>query len=281
MAILHGSWLLQPQTSSLAQPSGVQASCFLIWGEAWRRVEPQAEDTQRDTMLPHPFVITAAELIEGLRSLHHSRQINWAVSDVPLEARHTTATKTKSARSKAQSATQTLEAATLSQAANARWQSVALALPTYPVEAGETEEAMQTSPSRAIAIPQHSAAPSHSPDENAAPTLQVWQIQGVCLKPLEAIQFLQSLPLSSVSEESWLSGDLRFWSHVARWHLDLLARSKFLPILERSDEVAIARWQTLLDSAADQARLEHFSRQMPAVCRAYQPSSTEPIEAAL
>ncbi|MBD2071517.1 DEAD/DEAH box helicase [Leptolyngbya sp. FACHB-671] len=282
MAILHGSWLLQPQTSS-SQSSGLQASCFLIWGETWRRVESQAEEAQPNAVLPHPFVMTAAELVDWLRSLHQSRQINWAVSDVPLvEAGRTTQTKAKSSRSKSQTATQ-IEATALSEAATARLQSVAFALPTYQIRLDEAEEAMRSSsPVGVIAIPQHSAAQSASPDENAVPTSQFWQVQGICLKPLEAIQFLQSLPLSSVSEESWLSGDLRFWSHVARWHLDLLARSKFLPILERVDEVAVARWQALLDSAADQSRLEHFSRQMPAACRAYQPlDSTESVEAAV
>jgi len=52
--------------------------------------------------------------------------------------------------------------------------------------------------------------------------------------------------------------------------LDLLARSKFLPGLKQPDGVPIAYWQPLLDSAVDQARMEHFARQMPAACRTYQ-----------
>jgi SNF2 family DNA or RNA helicase len=282
MAILHGSWLLQPQGSSLTQSSGLPVSCFFLWGETWRRVESQASESQTTTMLPHPFVMTAAELTDLLRSLHQSRQINWAVPDLLLEEVGRTTPPKATARSKAKSAAQTLETTALSEAANPRWQSVAFALPTHQVRVDETEEAMRSSsPFGLVAIPQHSAAQSTLPDENTVAP-QFWQIQGICLKPLEAIQFLQSLPLSSVSEESWLSGDLRFWSHVARWHLDLLSRSKFLPVLERSEGAAVARWQALLDSASDQSRLEHFSRQMPAICRAYQPpDSAEPVEAAI
>jgi SNF2 family DNA or RNA helicase len=65
-----------------------------------------------------------------------------------------------------------------------------------------------------------------------------------------------------------MGGDLRFWSHVARWSLDLMARSKFLP--------GVDRWEVLLDSATDQARLRQFIKQMPSGCRTYQEETIEP-----
>ncbi len=96
-----------------------------------------------------------------------------------------------------------------------------------------------------------------------------WQIEGICLEPLEAIKFLQSIPLGKITE-SFIGADLRFWSHVARWSLDLLARCKFLPSIEQtSNQEFIATWQPLLDSSIDQTRLKSFTLQMPLVCRTY------------
>ena len=102
--------------------------------------------------------------------------------------------------------------------------------------------------------------------------LYPWQITGICLNPRQAFQFLQSLPLNTViTSDSDLGEDLRFWSHIARWSLDLLARSKFLPgLIKQSDQTIISQWQPLLDSAIDQARLLRFAQQMPRVCRVYQ-----------
>nr|MDJ0517153.1 SNF2 helicase-associated domain-containing protein [Trichodesmium sp. MO_231.B1] len=99
--------------------------------------------------------------------------------------------------------------------------------------------------------------------------LYPWQIEGICLEPLEAIKFLQSIPLGKITE-SFIGSDLRFWSHVARWSLDLLARCKFLPSIEQiSDQEFIAIWQPLLDSSIDKTRLQNFTLQMPLVCRTY------------
>ena len=101
-------------------------------------------------------------------------------------------------------------------------------------------------------------------------------MQGLWLTAIEALQFLQSLPLSSVldDENSWLGDDLRFWSHLARWQLDLSARAKFLPILENG----VVQWQVLLDSAVDQAHFDRFCRQIPGACRAYGQTAEQDLE---
>lgn len=102
--------------------------------------------------------------------------------------------------------------------------------------------------------------------------LYPWQITGISLNPKQAFQFLQFLPLNTViTSDSDLGEDLRFWSHIARWSLDLLARSKFLPgLIQQSDQTIISQWQPLLDSAIDQTRLLRFAQQMPRVCQVYQ-----------
>ena len=99
-----------------------------------------------------------------------------------------------------------------------------------------------------------------------------WQVTGVSFSPLAAIKFLSTLPLGSFERQnSYLSSDLRFWSQIYRWSLDLLARRKFLPrLLFNSDEEPRGIWHVLLDSTLDKARLGKFTRLMPSVCLADQ-----------
>jgi SNF2 family DNA or RNA helicase len=288
MAILHGSWILQPHNQISGSPAADSGSddehaYFLIWGETWRSIEPikvnsieaaAGEQSEVNLPVPHPFAMTAAELIEFLRSLHQSHQLSWAVAEFPLEA-PTAASAAKPSRQR--SSTPTLEVVSPSpDLASPRWQSLGFTLPTYQI----TPDAVDapTDASSIALVPQHSAAAGLPQLDGLEMTssvlsLRTWQVEGVRLTPQEAIQVLQSLPLSSVQNEafSWLGSDLRFWSHVARWNLDLLARAKFLPALEleQQNHSGIARWQVLVDSAVDQARLEYFARQMPGSCRTY------------
>ncbi len=106
--------------------------------------------------------------------------------------------------------------------------------------------------------------------------LYPWQITGISLTPQQTFQFLQHLPLNLLeTTQSNLGADLRFWSHIHRWSLDLLARGKFLPTLEHySDQTVQSHWQPLLDSAVDQARLLQFAQKMPLVCRMYQTATS-------
>ncbi len=128
--------------------------------------------------------------------------------------------------------------------------------------------------------PCYSTAPDE--DEDAELLLYPWQVEGLCVSSTDALTWLNSLPLGVNPHQDSLGGDLRFWSHIARWSLDLLARAKFLPRLEQTPEGVVAYWQPLLDSSIDQARLEHFVQQMPTVCRCYQPSEQiSPVAVAL
>jgi SNF2 family DNA or RNA helicase len=261
MAILHGSWIHQSQGETSTPPleRSPWGGYFLVWGETWRRIEPiELAETELDAGLPpqHPFAMTATELADWLQTLHQSQQLSWTVPEL-REAAPVTAGR---ARQRRRSATQEPP-----QFDPARCQTVTCALPTYSLN--QTEDFVTF-------LPQHSAAEVLSDLDavqtaTAALQLQPWQIPGARLTTLEAIQLLQSLPLSSVQDDrfSWIGADLRFWSHVTRWRLDLLARSKFLPRLQpQPDGTRIACWQVLLDSASDQARLEQFSRQMPRIC---------------
>ncbi|HEY9629516.1 MAG TPA: DEAD/DEAH box helicase [Coleofasciculaceae cyanobacterium] len=255
MAILHGSWISQPQdqrvtpAAKAGEPS--DRPVFFVWGEIWRRVEPlELENSEPHLFAPHPFAMTAEELRDWLRSLHTSQQINWTVAEFSLAA---------AAPGKSRKRGATL-AADPPLERSPRWQSLTFTAPTYRIVAADAD--------RAAFVPRHSAA--EAVEEELL--LHSWQVQGIWLTAAETLALLQSLPLSSVQDETsaWMGADLRFWSHVARWQLDLLARTKFLPQLTRPTEAeAIAQWQVLMDSATDRARLEQFAQQMPGACRAY------------
>ncbi|MBE9065167.1 DEAD/DEAH box helicase [Leptolyngbya cf. ectocarpi LEGE 11479] len=131
----------------------------------------------------------------------------------------------------------------------ARWREYVVALPTVLTEKS--------------VCPQLSGQP-HVADV----VLYPWRVSGVMLPTAVALNLLTGLPLGS--EASVVGGDLRYWSHMARWSLDLMARGKFVPAVSADRGGAIATWQLLLNSAVDQARLRQFSDRMPLVCQLYQ-----------
>ncbi|MBD2195171.1 MULTISPECIES: DEAD/DEAH box helicase [Calothrix] len=210
-----------------------QNNCLFIWGETWRSAQVNADIS--DAEIPsHPLAMTAQELSEWLssRNLKIANFIQQPqVAVTAGRKRQSTAVKEVPLPSQAQ----------------------IIALPTQ--------------------ISVNSISPIHSAVESidSQPYLHPWKVEGFCLQPSVAIKFLASLPLSNISgKDAFISGDLRFWSQVARWSLDLISRSKFLPIIQRETDKLIASWQVLLDSAVDGTRLEKFSQLMPLGCRTYQ-----------
>ncbi|MEG4405980.1 DEAD/DEAH box helicase [Microcoleus sp. MON2_D5] len=238
MAILHGSWLLDNEKS-----------CLFIWGETWRKLG--AIDTTAGINIQHPLAMTEAEFKTFLNSLQQSGKLDW---QLPETAENQPEKSKKTRRSpKTQNAEITAPNSSIQREIRA------IALPT------------QISESNANLMPQHSAAALEEPAKTEDLYLYPWQVEGLCLNPQAAFVFLQSLPLNSTEPDSFVGSDLRFWSHIARWSLDLLARCKFLPGLEKqSDGSAIAKWQPLLDSSTDTLRLATFVKQMPTACRTYQ-----------
>ena len=239
MAILHGSWLVENEKS-----------CLFIWGETWRKIGA-IETIESGINLPHPLAMTESEFKTFLNSLQQSGKLNWQLpetAETPPE---------KSKKTRRSPKTQNAEIPTPDSSIQKEIR--AIALPT------------QISESNATLMPQHSAAALEEPAKTEEIYLYPWQVEGFCLNPQAAFVFLQSLPLNSTEPDSFVGSDLRFWSHIARWSLDLLARCKFLPGLEKQpDGSAIATWQPLLDSSTDTLRLATFVKQMPTACRTYQ-----------
>ncbi|WP_414578585.1 DEAD/DEAH box helicase [Anabaena sp. CCY 9402-a] len=212
-----------------------QENYLFIWGETWR--SPRVNVNLSELAL-NPLAMTAVELGEWLSAE------NMSIADFITQLEKKPSTK-----------------ATSSKKINLPIHSQKVNLPTYILEI-TTEETVLMSPL-------HSGALASEMDSQKY--LQPWRIEGFCLNPIQAIKFLTSLPLNIVNgEDTFLGGDLRFWSQVARWSLDLISRSKFLPIIQRqANENFDAKWQVLLDSAIDGTRLEKLATKMPLVCRTY------------
>ena len=215
---------------------------LFVWGETWRTMT-SVETGSSDEASSHPFAMTQAEVTSFLRS--HSLSIGKF-----LEA---SGGDRKGSR------------AGVSESKPHRWQTQVLALPT---QASSTSEP---------AYPVLSVKSMQGSTDAPPLVLQLWKVEGFCLESLEAVKFLQALPLGSFkASDAYVGGELRFWSQVMRWSLDLLSRCKFLPGLYRQlNGDVVARWQPLLDSAVDQARLEKFTQLMPSACRTYQGMGNE------
>ncbi|MFB8792093.1 MAG: DEAD/DEAH box helicase [Potamolinea sp.] len=214
---------------------------LFIWGETWRTMASVGV-SKSIGISSHPFAMTQAELTSFLRS-HNLSLGNFL--------------ETSGSSGKAKRSTQ--------ESKQHRWISQIISLPT------------QASVNNEPAYPLLSFKMPSPGTDSPALELQSWQVEGFSLAPLEAVKFLKALPLGSFkASDAYVGSELRFWSQVMRWSLDLLNRCKFLPgIYRQNNGHVVARWQPLLDSALDQARLEKFTQVMPSACRAYQALENE------
>jgi len=231
MAILHGSWL-----------SNNGNGCLFIWAETWRSLKPNSISCELTNVPPYPLAMTPESLKQWLDSQHP------ILANCIFPPQKVAKSQTKKGG--------------LSNGNSPPTHAQVIGLPTLinPEKKGENLSI----------IPVYASAVDGN--QESLQYLQPWQVEGFVLQPLLAFRFLSCLPLHIAhGEDSFLGGDLRFWSQIARWSLDLISRSKFLPVIERQlDNSSIARWQALLDSAVDSSRLERFARLMPLSCRTYQ-----------
>ena len=103
--------------------------------------------------------------------------------------------------------------------------------------------------------------------------LYLWEVKGFKLTPAQAIELLQITSINSLQANTqYLAGDIRYWSHVYRWTLDLIVRQKFLPGIEvKTGKKAFSKavWQPIIDSEVDRVRLARFTQTIPEACLAY------------
>lgn len=93
-----------------------------------------------------------------------------------------------------------------------------------------------------------------------------WQVQGLAVEPAAATTWLAKLPLSGQHPD--LADELRWWSHLERWALSLIARGRWLPKVELSKGDGYphrARWVPLLNREDDRRRLEDLATRLPLI----------------
>lgn len=110
--------------------------------------------------------------------------------------------------------------------------------------------------------------------------LRPWQVTGLTLDPFHTLAFLSrftnqrliELPSStSLFRHARLGNDLLFWSHAAKFVLELLAGQHFLPGLIPDNSGRFwAAWQPFLLEGSLRERLEYLVSLMPPICRAYE-----------
>ena len=93
-----------------------------------------------------------------------------------------------------------------------------------------------------------------------------WQVQGLAIEPACTTAWLSQLPLSGDHPE--LGDEIRWWSHLQRWALSLIARGRWLPQIELSKGEGYphrARWVPILNREDDRRKLEELAKGLPLI----------------
>jgi SNF2 family DNA or RNA helicase len=252
MATLHGNWLPDLQR-------------FFVWGETWKKAEaaelPALQDDAMPSPAKQPYQLAQSALSEVFQK-GEEFDLTWMQAQMSAKGEKTgEKTGAKGAKTLGKASEKAAKETSDRKAKKAdSWQSRTVVLPTKFSQAGllpvlSTEDQTILDPADAEAI--------------TAVALHPWQVSGVLIDPLVAIKLLSALPLGHSEANAFVGDDLRYWSHLSRWCLDLLARGKFVPVVNADKRGAIAIWQLLLDSALDQARLKEFCDRLPLICRSY------------
>jgi SNF2 family DNA or RNA helicase len=128
------------------------------------------------------------------------------------------------------------------------------------------------------------------PDRGRA-RVKPWLVSGVYADLEIALRVLADVPLHATAigpeisaDDVVLGGDLRFWSHVAKFALELAARQRFVPTLTLTDpppdpEHPITRskgyayWVPVLDDPTEHERLVALAAALPASAMAIAPAA--------
>ncbi len=109
--------------------------------------------------------------------------------------------------------------------------------------------------------------------------LAAWQVTGLALSPMAALACLahlnngaseKSAATATIYHRLRLGKDMLYWSHVAKFALELLINQHYLPALySHADGYLIAAWQPFVSDERLQERFDHLVQMMPPVCRSY------------
>lgn len=99
--------------------------------------------------------------------------------------------------------------------------------------------------------------------------LGAWKVTGLALDVLTALDLLIALPGTPGNQHSRQWGDdLHYWSAVAKFGLETLARQAYLPGLTEHEGHYRALWLPVWDAPSDRARLKVLTEALPPVARA-------------
>jgi len=122
------------------------------------------------------------------------------------------------------------------------------------------------------------ASPELIWDEEGNPTedkveLLPWNIKGSCISLRNAILMLFSISQIWKEQNNVLIGaDLRFWSKVSKFVMELLSKQRFIPSLvrtENNNEEIFVRWQHVLENQDESSRISMLLDAMPPICKAH------------
>jgi len=101
--------------------------------------------------------------------------------------------------------------------------------------------------------------------------LENWAVDALAFEPGPAFDLLTDLP-AHAPQGTAFSSSIRFWSDLALFALELLAKEKFVPAIE----AGVALWTTVIEGI-DSDRLRSFSKAMPPSCRSFMSGDIEAI----
>tara|TARA_Y100001968_G_scaffold327068_1_gene371380 strand:+ start:10726 stop:13908 length:3183 start_codon:yes stop_codon:yes gene_type:complete len=99
-----------------------------------------------------------------------------------------------------------------------------------------------------------------------------WRVDGLAIPTNEIGDWLAKLPLSGKHPD--LGDELKWWCHLERWRLSLIARGRWLPQVEiwNNENLSTkARWVPLFNKEEDRQKLEIFAAQLPQVTTCAEP----------
>ena len=282
MSILHGSWLEFDRA-------------LFVWGETWRsdaRSDAHtAEATRTDTVTDHPSALAIADLWVQMRSRHGGLRKtieNWGDLSACVGALEAIVALQAAARGDGDGESSAdredelddllVSVPGIVPAMRVLWLPMRVgrdrAVPQASFEPFADGDLETGGSGNSELSDKNGAADDTSDSAKPAIELQPWQVQGFILDASRAIELLDALPLGSLDGSldgatAFVGSDLRFWSQVSRWTLDVLARGKVVPELQANgDGGLMARWRPLLDSARDTDRRVEFGKSMPLAARA-------------
>ncbi|HQH26319.1 MAG TPA: DEAD/DEAH box helicase [Oligoflexia bacterium] len=151
-------------------------------------------------------------------------------------------------------------------------------------------EALEFAPPKfgeiAVFLPSDALGPFASPklavaketERSSSPELRLWRIIAAELTPVEAVNFLCSLP-HPLPEGLRLDSSIKFWREPTKLLLELLSRGRFIPGIVRKNKQWFSHWHLIPSTEEDRTRLTVLAESMPPLCRAvWQKEQSKPVQ---